>query len=189
MKSLKEAIINRADAEAIFKDAAYLRSKPQGLGRIFKGLRKDKVDVEDLRRAWADGLEPDGSDGYSNDTKDIKRILQKFGFGDEEINKVFSQVFRAGNEKNKKDYKSSMDDPVSSENVQKIANFAIKNGLQKQLLAFLEQEFPEELGIQPQKAVSEEIRQIFTAIVQEERTARARLIKEEEKTLIGRNRK
>ncbi len=184
-ENLAEAIINRADAEAIFKDAAYLRSKPTGLGKVFKGLRKDKIDVDDLRQAWANGLEGDGSDGYSDDTNDIKRILLKFGFGEKEINKVFGQVFRTKDG----DYDDVSDAPAGSPAVQKVADLAKQYGLTKQLRAFLEQEFADELGLDKRKAMSEDVRQIFTAIVQEERTARLTLLKQQEQTQLGRTRK
>ena len=53
----------------------------------------------------------------------------------------------------------------------------------------MEQEFAEELGIDNRKAMSEDVRQIFTAIVQEERTARMTLIRQQEQTQLGRTRK
>jgi hypothetical protein len=184
-ENLTESIINRADAEEIFKDAAYLRSKPTGLGKIFKGLRKDTVSVEDLRQVWANGLEGDGSDGYSNDTNDIKRILLKFGFGEKEINKVFAQVFNTDDG----DYDEITDAPAGSPAVQKVADLAKEYGLSKQLRAFLEQEFSDELGLDKRKAMSEDVRQIFTFMVQEERTELARLIHEQEQRQLGRTRK
>lgn len=185
-ENLTESIINRADAEEIFKDAAYLRSRPTGAGRIFKGLRKDKIDIEDLRQAWANGLEGDGSDGYSNDTNDIKRILLKFGFGEREINKVFAQVFNTNDDD---EYDDISDAPAGSPAVQKVADLAKEYGLSKQLRAFLEQEFADELGLDKRRAMSEDVRQIFTFMVQEERTELARLIRQQEQTQLGRTRK
>jgi hypothetical protein len=184
-ENLSESIINRADAEALFKDAAYLRSKPTGLGKVFKGLRKDAVDVEDLRQAWADGLSGDGSDGYSDDTNDIKRILLKFGYSEKEINKVFAQVFKTDD----KEYDDISDAPAGSPAVQKVADLAKEYGLSKQLRAFLEQEFADELGLDKRKAMSEDVRQIFTFMVQEERTERMHLIKQQEQTQLGRTKK
>jgi len=179
---LNEAIINKADVNAILKTAAEQRNDP-GFKRFF-GLGKEKVDVEDLRQAWAHGLDPDGSDGYSNDTADIKHILKKFGFGDTEINKVFGKVFKTDDSK----YDDRRDAPRGMDAVQKTADFIIKNNLQKSVLLFLQQEFADEIGIR-ETAMYEEVRQIFTLIVQEERTNRAYLIKEEEKILLGRTRK
>ena len=59
------------------------------------------------------------------------------------------------------------------------------------------QEFGEELGIaQPKKrgwfgrkAVTEQVREIFTTIVQEERTERMQLMKQQEQIHLGRTRK
>lgn len=183
---LSEAIINRADVNAIFKDAAYLKNKPSGLGKIFKGFRKDSVNVEDLRKAWADGLEPDGSDGYSNDTADIKRILHKFGFKDPEINKVFSKVFNSGSNDEAGDDEEA--NPVGSRLVQRVADMAKEKGIDKAIRSFLEQEFGEELGIN-KKATYEDIRNIFTDILQEERSGRVELIKQEERLRLGRTKK
>ena len=56
------------------------------------------------------------------------------------------------------------------------------------LIAFMEQEFAEELGT-GKKATTEDIRHIFTRILQEERPNRFLLIKEQEKTQFGRKRK
>jgi len=193
--NLSESIINRSDAEEVFKDAAYLRSKPTGLlGKMFKGHQKEKIDVEDLRQAWAKGLEPDGSDGYSDDTNDIKRILLKFGYDEKEINKVFAQVFKTDNND---EYDDVQDAPVASEQVQKVADIAKKHGLAKGLRSFLEHEFADELGLEKeqkkgwlgQRATNEDVRQIFTSMIQEERTARIYLIKQEEQTQLGRQRK
>lgn len=192
--SLSESIINRSDAEEVFKDAAYLRSKPTGLlGKMFKGHQKEKIDVEDLRQAWAKGLQPDGSDGFSNDTNDIKHILLKFGYDEKEINKVFAQVFKTDDS----EYDDTQDAPVASEQVQKVADIAKKHGLAKALRSFLEQEFAKELGLEQEKkkgwfgkkATNEDIRQIFTTMIQEERTARIHLIRQEEQTQLGRQRK
>lgn len=186
-ESLSEAVINRADIEEIFKDAAYLRTKPSGLGKIFKGLRKDKIDVEDLRQAWINGLEDDGSDGESDDTNDIKRILLKFGYDEKEINKVFAQVFNSTGDEDSSFDDSSLTSSASNA-VQKVANIAKENGISKQLRAFLEQEFPEDIGL-GKKATYEDIKHIFTAMVNEERTARTHLIKQQEQKQLGRTKK
>lgn len=174
--NLQESVINRSDINSIFSDAVYLRSKPTGLSRLFKGLRKEQIGVEDLQQAWSEA-------GHPNDTRDISRILLKFGFDENEIKKVFGQVFKTDNT----EYDDEIDAPRSSEAVQKVANFAIKNGLQKNMIDFLEQEFGKELGLK--EVTNEEVHQIFKAMMQEERTARARLIKEEDKNLLGRTRK
>ena len=65
----------------------------------------------------------------------------------------------------------------------------------------MQKEFGEELGLQEpkdiwgkakkflKKAVSEEIRQIFTEIVKEERTDRIQMIREQERLNLGRAKK
>jgi hypothetical protein len=111
--------------------------------------------------------------------------MLKFGYDEKEINKVFAQVFKTDDS----EYDDTQDAPVASENVQKVADIAKKYGLAKALRSFLEQEFAKELGLDKRKAMSEDIRQIFTAMVQEERTARIQLIRQEEQTQLGRQRK
>jgi hypothetical protein len=180
---LTEAEMNRADVKSILTGASDLRNKPSGLGKIFKGLRKDKIDVNDLQKAWKE-------EGFPDDTEDIKNILLGHGFSEKEINKVFGDVFG----KNKDD---EYEEPVASPTIRKIADYAKKNGIEDELKAFMQKEFGEQLGItQPQKkgwfgkkAVVEDIRQIFTEIVHEERLSRAELIKRQEKTQLGRTRK
>lgn len=184
-QSLSEAIITNADAEEIFRDASASRNKTSGLGRLFPGLRKDKVNFEDLRQTWANGLEPDGSDGYSNDTNDIKRILLKFGYGEKEINSIFAQVFKTSDHKN---YDDRWDAPRESKAVQKVADIAQKHGLSAALKNFLEAEFAKELGLD-KRATNEDIRQIFEQILQVERTARPALIKQQEHIQLGRSKK
>lgn len=186
--NLSEAIINKADIVEIFKDAAYLRSKPTGLGKIFKRYRKDQVSFEDLQKAWAEGIESGGVDGHSNDTRDIKRILQSFGFEGPEIDKVFSQVFRADNDEEEYDDEED-NEPVGSRTVQKIADIAKEKGVDKALKSFLEKEFADELELQTKKATYEDVREIFTAIIKEERKGRMHLIKEEERLTLGRSKK
>ena len=62
--NINEVQINPADAKSVFRTAAELKNKPSGLGKIFKGLRKDKIDVNDLQQAWKD-------EGYPDDTDDL----------------------------------------------------------------------------------------------------------------------
>ncbi len=175
MRNLTESQINPPDVKAIFKGATDLRNKPSGFGRVFKSLRKDKIELSDLQQAWKD-------DGFSDDTRDIKRILLSHGFKEDEIKKVFSEVF------GKSDSDKGYQEPVASGPILKIAEYAKKNGLADSLIAFMEQEFAEELGT-GKKATTEDIRQIFTRILQEERPNRHLLIREQEKTQFGRKRK
>ena len=128
MKSnLVESQISTADAKEILRTASNLRNKGSGLGKIFKGLRKDSINVNDLQQAWKD-------EGFPDDTADLSAILRDHGFGDKEIKKVFSQVFgQSGND----DY----DEPVGTEILQKVANYAKKAGIVDELKAFMENIF------------------------------------------------
>jgi hypothetical protein len=175
MSKINESEVNPADVKAVFKAAAGSRENQGILANVSKRFRKDSVDVKDLQQAWKE-------EGFPDDLRDIERILKDHGFDKKEINKVFSQVF--GQEG--KGYET----PVASPTIQKIADFAKENGIEQALISFLEQEY----GIAEShafdgKALVENIRDIFTAIVSEERTARPKLIKTQDKTQLGRNRK
>lgn len=185
---ISEAHLNRPDTKAIFKTATELKNKSPG--GFFGGLKKDKIDINDLQRSWKEM-------GFPDDTKDIEGILKKYGFGDKEIKKVFSRVFGSHD----KEY----DEPVATPAIQKIVKYVKDNGLVDDIKSFLEREYGEELGISKpknafdkisdvgkklyKKAVTEEIREIFTFIIEEERTERLRLIKEQEQVCLGRSKK
>ena len=185
---LAEAHITSADVKEILKGASALKNNSGIMGRMLKGLRKDKLDINDLQRAWKEA-------GFPDDTRDIYAILKnQFGFGDKEIRKVFAQVF--GSTDDETGYKT----PAGSRSIQNIANYAKQHGIDGQLRDFMKQEFGEELGLEKpglmskifgkeKKAVAEEVRQIFTAMVQEERTGRPELIRQQEYTQLGRTRK
>lgn len=171
--TLYEGQINKADAKELFKTAANLRNRPTGMRKI-PGFRKDRVDVYDLRDAWAD-------EGYPDDTRDIAAILRKQGFNPKEINKVFKGVFGDSAEKS---------GDASSPIIQKVADFAKKNDLVEDLIDFMAEEYKfTESYAHEGKAVVEDIRQIFDSIVQEERRGRAALIKKEDKAQLGRTKK
>jgi hypothetical protein len=173
--NIYETLITNADVKELFKDASKLRNAPSGIGRLFKGLRKDKININDLQSEWKE-------QGFPDDIRDIKEILAKFGFADKEINKVFSNVFGKSGE--------SHDEPVASPTVQKIANYAKKANITAELKKFMEQEFAEELGLKASKKSSfDNIKNIFTEIVDLERTERSSLLKIQEKTNLGRTRK
>lgn len=190
--TVTESEITRADTKAALQGAADLRNNA-GLLKRLPGLRKDKVNVNDLQKAWQDAKYPD-------DTRDISAILKKFGFGDSEIKKVFAKVF------GEEDSEDGYNNPVASNAIQNIADYAKQYGIADELKAFLKDEFGEELGLNDKqgilskaanygrklfgkKAVTEEVRQIFTLIIQEERLDRYNLIKEQDKVYLGRNRK
>lgn len=175
MSKITETQINKADVKAVFKAAAGSREN-QGLFRnTIPGFRKDSINVQDLQQAWKE-------QGFPDDLRDIERILKSQGFDKKEINKVFSEVFG-------KDGKS-YDTPASSPTIQKIADYAIENNIAQDIIEFLESEYGlTESHSFTGKALVEDIREIFTAIVSEERTARSRLIRTQDKTQLGRNRK
>lgn len=181
--NLTEEQLNNADIKSILKTAAKNRENP-GFGRSIPGFRKDKVNVGDLQKAWADA-------GYPDDTRDISAILKKqFGFSDREIEKVYSGVFG--------DYDKGEELPSATPALQNLADYAKENGLTDDVIAFMKQEFGEELGLTKQnffqkhfgkKAVAEEVRQIFTEIVSEQREDRFTLIRQQEQTQLGRSKK
>lgn len=177
-RNIIEDQINTADVKAILKTAADQRNNPSGLKKYFKGLRKDKIDVADLQKAWA-------SDGYPDDTRDIKALLLSHGFSDDEIRKVFGEVFGTT-----KSDDTEPDVLGQSATIKKIVDYAKKNNLTQDLIAFMQKEygFTESVNYSG-KLVVEDIRAIFTRIVQEERLGRAELIKQEDKSQLGRVRK
>ncbi len=186
-ENLAESQITNADVKEILKGAAELRSKPGVMGKMFKGLRKEQISITDLQQAWKDA-------GFPDDTRDIAAILkQEFGFGDKEIRKVFAQVFGEDDDEGP-GYK----EPVGSQAIQHIADYAKQNGIDAALKDFMKQEFSDELGLTQQnmfkrmfkkKAVAEEVRQVFAAMVKEERTERFGLMRQQEQTQLGRTRK
>jgi len=178
MRKLFEVQLNRADTKAIFKKAVSDRNTPKGPAKYIKSLRKPTIDAAELQKAWADA-------GFPDDTRDIEGLLLAHGFSKPEVKKIFVQVF--GEDPTKK---GEFDEPETSPAVQKIADYARQNGLEKDLIAFLEKEygFTESVHFHG-KAVVEDIREIFTSIVKEERLGRAELVKEHENTQLGRSKK
>jgi hypothetical protein len=188
--NITESQLTTADAKAILQGASELRNKPTLGGKFFKGLQKDKIEISDLQKAWAD-------EGYPDDTRDIAAILKgKFGFEDKEIQKVFSNVF------GESDDEDDEPTPAASETMVKMVEYIKKAGLADKVKQFMQSEFGEDLGITQKpgmfdrlkgyfgkKAVAEEVRQIFTSIVNEERTGRFKLLREYEKEQLGRSKK
>lgn len=178
-KNISEEEINRADVKSILKTAADSRNKPSGLGKYIKSLRKKTIDVADLQKAWADAQFPD-------DTRDIESLLLAHGFSKSEIKKVFVQVFGEDPD----DEEGYGEPPEKSDTILKLAEYAKKNGLDKDLLAFLQQEYGfNESSVFAGKMVVEQIRDVFAAIVKEERSGRAELVKQHEQTQLGRSKK
>jgi len=173
MRKIIEAQINPADVKAIFKTATDLRANPTGFSRL---LKKDKIDINDLQQAWKD-------DGFPDDTRDIEAILRNAGFSQKEINKVFAEIFG-------KDDTDKYKKPAASEAIAKIAQYAKETGIDKEIIAFLQKEYGfKESTVFDGKLVIEDIRKLFTRIVQEERADLSAKRREQEHKTIGRNRK
>jgi hypothetical protein len=193
--SLNEEHISRKKAKAILQGVIDNKS----YGR----LKNKNLTISDLQKAWKD-------EGFSTDTQELGDLLQKVGFGSKEIHRVFHSVL-GGNS----DYDDE-DDPHSppqkpSPAVIKIAEYIKKHGFQDEIISFMQKTFGDELKPnepEPDKkgfvgkamdwarnkfgkkqATVEEIRQIFTAMLLEERTERENRIKEEETKLFGRSKK
>lgn len=180
MPNINESRVNNADIKSILKTAAANKNKPTGLSKYIKGLRKDKIDVNDLQQSWKD-------EGYPDDTRDITQLLLRHGFSGEEIKKVFSEVF--GTYK-KGDGEDEVDVTTSSPTILKIANYIKENNLQQEVVEFMKNEYGfAESSSFGQKLVVEDIRKIFSAIVQENRSERDALIKLEDKENLGRTKK
>jgi len=189
--NISESLITTADAKALLQGAAKLRSKPTLGGRIFKGLQKDKIEVNDLQQAWKEA-------GFPDDTRDIAAILKdQFGFSEDEIEKVFSNVFDSDDEDEDND-----NEPVASPAIQGMVDHINELGLTDEVKKFMEKEFGQELGLQDnpgmfsklkkffgKKAVAEDVRYIFTAIIQEERKDRFAILRQQEQTHLGRSKK
>lgn len=171
MNNINEKYITNADVKSIFSKAVDLRDKPGILGKVFKGLRKDKIDINDLQSAWKE-------EGYPDDTSDITSILLGHGFSKREINKVFNSVF--GN-----DDTGETDIPHASAAIEKIAKYIKSNNLTDQVIDFMQKEYK----FVPDKIVSEDLRKVFTDIVKETRSERDVLIREQDKQALGRIRK
>lgn len=176
MRKINESQINPPDVKAVFKTAVDIRNSPSKLSKIFRSA-KPTIDISDLQAAWKE-------DHYSDDTADIERILLDHGFSKKEINKVFSEVF------GQDDSGESYAEPTQSTAVLKIAQLAKNDGIAQEIIAFLQKEYGfTESRKYPDKAVIEDIRQIFTRIVKEERSGRTGLIKEYQQANLGRTKK
>lgn len=179
--NINEEQIHSSEIKAALQGAATLRNNPGLLGKM-PGLRKDKIDINDLQKAWKDA-------GYPDDTRDISAILSRqFGYSGAEIKKIFAKVFGASN--NSKGY----EEPVASPTIQNIVNYAKKNGIADDLKLFMKNEFGEELGLVKKnmfgrKIATEEVKQIFTSALQEDRSDRLKNIHNIEQIQLGRIKK
>lgn len=171
--NLSEAEINNADAMEILKTAAEQRPERSGFSKIF---RKKHVSLSDLQKAWKDT-------GYSDDTRDIEKLLLTAGYSKSEIKKVFANVLGADANSD-----TGYAEPVASQAIVKLADYIERNGLKDDVVAFLKSELNinESIG---QKLVVEDIRAIFLAIIQEERKLKDTLVKEDDRVSLGRTKK
>lgn len=192
--SLTEERINSDQAKKIFQGV--IDNKEYGR------LKNKNLTINDLQKVWKDR-------GFPLDTQDIGDILKRVGFGDKEIHRVFDSVMGGNADYNQDDDQDIPKKPSPA--VLKIAEYIQKNGLRDEIMAYMEQEFGEELKptaptekdpglvgkamnwaknkFGKKQATVEEVREIFTAMVLEERTMRDECIKQVETTLLGRSRK
>lgn len=178
-----EDYVERDEAETILKYVAnnsYLRNK---------------IDINDLRSAWAKA-------GYPEDTDEIKQILKKFGFDEPTIDNAISQV--VGNDD--PDNADNTDSGVS-EVIIKIAQYIKKAGLTNDIIKFMQQNFANDIkDVEPKqnifkravnygknlfkrKATTEDVKNIFAKILEEERKDLTYLIQIDELSRLGRNKK
>jgi hypothetical protein len=193
--TLTEQALDKDDIRDIFIQV----SKP--------GFSRKRVDIKDLQQAWKDT-------GYTDDSEKIVRILKSFGYDSDARDKVFSTVFGRG--ENDRDSSESNSGSVSKA-IDIIMDHVNKSGLKKDLIAFMQKEYGEELSKEEEpgwldkaagagermfgraadlgkkifgrKVTTEEVKQIFTAIVLEKRTMQNEVIREHEYNSLGRNKK
>lgn len=185
-ESINEAHVDKGDVRQIFN---YLGNN--------KSHRNQNLDIGSLQKAWA-------SAGYPDDTTDIAEILKKHGFDDSAIHSAFSGVL--GNGYNDEDSSPEESGAATSGAVLKIAEYIKRAGISKEIIAYMQENYGNELTAEPKqgmfkramnygknlfkrKATSEDVRQIFTNILKEERRGLSGLIKQEEYTQLGRNKK
>jgi hypothetical protein len=176
------------------------------LEQVFKYASKtnDKLNIDDLRKAWEQA-------GRPTDSGDISSILHKFGFSEDQIHRVFYEVW--GDDYDGNDNESVIDEEQESSEpsqaVIKIAEYIKKHNLQDEIIAYMQQEFGDELNQQEpaqqkgwigkamafgkkmfgKKTTTEEVRQIFTKILLHEQIELPMRIKEQQKKTFGRNKK
>lgn len=175
MEKLSEGYVSKFDVEDTLKAAAELN--PERNSWYKGGLKKrQKVSLPDLQKAWA-------LDGYPEDSKKIAAILKSFGYSSGEIRKVYSTVF---------DTKYGRYDTENSPAVTKMASFIMKYDYTAEVLHYLEGQYGfggDDDNEENDKAVTEQVREIFERILREERNGLPQLQKEFEKQSLGRHRK
>lgn len=173
------AEITNGEVKSVFKSASDYRSSQKTsmnpLSRL-SGLKKDKIEFNDLYSAWVKNGSPDDTDDIANMLKD------QFGYSDKEVGKIFDNVF-------------GKDQEPAGHVVSKLADYIKSNDLTDDVVAFIEKEYKDTLFNTKQglfkrkKAVYEDIRRIFEMIKEEDRTARESVLKSHEQQSLGRSRK
>ena len=186
--SVTESRIDKDEVSSIFRNAYSIQGNSYSVKSSTRTkLNKDKLEIADLQQAWKEA-------GYPSDTSDLEHILSEFGFGSSEIDKIFTQVLGSS-------YGGDVESTESNTNtaIDNIIEYITKNGMQDEIKSFMKQNFSAELDppkkqgmfskIFGRKAVAEEIREIFTSILTQERTTRNKLIQEQNIQLLGRRKK
>jgi len=179
--ALSESRVDRREAIQILKYAAKI---------------KHTIKLEDLQASWSKA-------GYPTDLDEIAKILNKAGFGRTDIKDIFDEVI---GDDGSEDYEDEESGP--SPTIIKIIDYINKNGIKDDILAYMEEEFGDELNApEPEQkgwfdkvkdfgkrmftreATVKEIEQIFTKILLKERTELPMRIKEQDRQNLGRQRK
>lgn len=181
---VQEAYVERNEAESILKTAAEINNN--------SSYYQNKIDLNDLRSAWAKA-------GYPDDTDDIKALLLKFGFDEETIDNAITQVVGSDD--------SGEETDSASQVIDKIASYIKKAGLTNDIIKFMQENFANDIkdvetkqglfkraanfgkNLFKRKATTEDVRKIFTEILKEDRKDLSYLIKTDEMSRLGRNRK
>ena len=195
--AISEAYISKQQTNKIFQDVIDNKS--------YGKLRNKSITLQDLQQAWKQS-------GFSTDTQDIGDILQSKGFGSTEIYRVFDRVL-GGNADYKTEDNNNAPDEQPTPAIIKFGQYIQKHGYRDDIIAFMQQEFGDELAppepapeadsrgfarkamdwaknkFGKKTATVEEIRQIFTAMLLEERTELHLRVKDAELALFGRLRK
>ena len=197
--AISEAYISKQQTNKIFQDVIDNKS--------YGKLRNKSITLQDLQQAWK-------KSGFSTDTQDIGDILQSNGFGSTEIHRVFDRVLGGNADYDTEDNNNAPDEQPTPAII-KFGQYIQKHGYRDDIIAFMQQGFGDELAppepepapetdrrgfarkamdwaknkFGKKTATVEEIRQIFTAMLLEDRTELHLRVKEAELALFGRLRK
>ena len=174
-RDLYETPLTKKLVNTVFQNATNARNNPSLMGKL---LGKKKIDINDLQQAWKEA-------GYPTDSDDIENILNQVGFSDKEIKKTIDKVF----DEEEFEPEEDENEPISPA-IQKLADYAKKNGLAQDLIEFMKTNYNFTESKQHRGPfLFDDIRKIFTHIVNEERLDREHLIKLRDKNNLGRYKK